>query len=121
LFATRGRGVSAELRQRLERAWLPPEHRPLKEYAASLVRCDDPAVWFQAVKRADVGVGVIVRLGGELRAPRTVRVWLPSQVVWGAFLCDAREENVGPLELQAGQVIVPLKSRLTTVRLVTKS
>jgi len=120
LFATRGRGVPAEFRQRLERAWLPPEHRPLKTHAASLMRCDDPSVSFQAVKRADVGVGVIVRLGCELRAPRTVRVWLPSQTVWGAFLCDAREENLAPLELQAGQVMVPLKSRLTTVRLVTR-
>lgn len=118
LFATRGRGVAAELRQRLERAWLPPEDRELKEHAASLARCDDPSVSFPAFKRADVGEGVIVRLACELHAPRTVRLWLPALAVKRAFLCDAREVDFESLELEAGRVLVPLRSRLTTVRLV---
>jgi hypothetical protein len=120
LFATRGRGVSSELRGRLERAWLPLAQRRLKDYATSLVRCDDAAVSFAAVKRADAGVGVIVRLARDLGAPRSVRVWVPSQTIWGAFLCDAREKNLGPLEVVGGRVIVPLKSRLTTVRVVAR-
>jgi hypothetical protein len=120
VFATPGRGVSAELRERLERAWLPPAHRRWKAYAASLVRCDDPAVSFAAVKRADLGAGIIARLACELRAPRPVSVWIPSQAIGRAFLCDAREQDLEPLDVEAGRVIVPLKSRLTTVRLVTR-
>jgi hypothetical protein len=92
----------------------------LKAYAASLVRCDDPAVSFAAVKRADVGVGIVARLACELRAPRPVCVWIPSQVIGSAFLCDAREQNLESLDLEGDRVIVPLKSRLTTVRLVVR-
>lgn len=118
LFATPGGGVSAELRRRLERAWLPAPQRPLRDHAASLVRCDDPDVAFAALKRADEGRGVIVRLACDLRAPRTVRVWVPSHELAGASLCDAREQDLAPLALDAGKVLVPLTSRWTTVRLV---
>jgi hypothetical protein len=90
----------------------------LKARALSLVRCDDPALAFTAVKRADEGAGVIVRLACELRAPRTVRVWIPSQTIGSAFLCNAREETLRPLAIEAGQVLVPLEARLTTIRLV---
>jgi hypothetical protein len=90
----------------------------LKEQALTLLCCDDPAVSFAAIKRADAGDGVIVRLECELRAPRTVRVWIPSQTVRGAFLCNAREETLGPLAIESGQVLVPLHTRLTTIRLV---
>ena len=90
----------------------------VEEQALSLVRCDDPAVSFAAVKRADAGGGIIVRLACELRAPRTVRVWIPSQTVGEAFLCNAREETLGPLAIESGQVLVPLTAKLTTVRLV---
>jgi len=120
LFATAGRGDSAELRRRLERAWLPLAQRPLRDRAGSLIRCDDPGVSFSAFKRAEDGIGVVARLACALRGPRTVRVWLPSQAVSGGFLCDARETNTGPLEMDAGQVLVPLRSRLTTLRLLTR-
>ena len=118
MFVTRGRGVCREVRRCLENGWLSPAHQRLKEQALSLVCCDDPAVSFAAIKRADAGGGVIVRLACELRAPRTVRVWIPSQTVWGAFLCNAREETLGPLAIESGQVLVPLHARLTTIRLV---
>jgi hypothetical protein len=118
MFVTRGRGVCREVRRALENGWLSPAHQKLKEQALSLVGCDDPAVSFAAIKRADVGGGVIVRLACELRAPRTVRVWIPSRTVSGAFLCNAREETLGPLAIESGQVLVPLQARLTTIRLV---
>jgi hypothetical protein len=35
-----------------------------------------------------------------------------------AFLCNAREETLGPLAIESGQVLVPLSARLTTIRLV---
>lgn len=121
LFGSSGCALTAELRELLDRQWLPPAHRRWREYAASLVRCDDPDVSFAAVKRADVGGGIIARLACELRAPRSVCVWIPSQAVSSAFLCDARERNVEALRVEGGRVFVPLKSRLTSVRLVTRS
>ncbi len=120
LFVAPGKGVSAPLRERLERTWLPPGYRRLKEYAAGLVRSDDPDVSFAAVKRADVGAGVIARIVCELEAPRSAGVWIPSQAIAEAFLCDARERDLEPLEVEAGRAIVPLRSRLTSVRLVTR-
>jgi Glycosyl hydrolases family 38 N-terminal domain/Alpha mannosidase middle domain len=118
MFFGRGRGVCGEVRRCLENGWLSPAHQSLKERAVSLVRCDDPAVSFAALKRADAGGGVIVRLACEIGAPRTVRVWIPSQTVRTAFLCNAREETLGQLAIESGQVLVPLDARLTTVRLV---
>ena len=56
-FRHAGEGLSAELREQLALAWLPSEHRALKDHADARVRCDDAAVSFSAVKRADVGRG----------------------------------------------------------------
>jgi hypothetical protein len=117
MFVTRGRGLCGEVRRCLENGWLSPAHQRLKEQALSLVRCDDPAVGVAALKRADAGGGIIVRLACELGTPRTVRVWMPSQTISGAFLCNAREETIGPLAIESGQVLVPLDARLTTIRL----
>ena len=119
VFATRGRGVSSQLLRSLRRAWLPVAQRPLEEHANSLVRCDDPTVLLLAVKRADAGVGTIARFARQPRPPQTVRVWIPSHEVTSAFLCNAREEDIGPLAVEAGCAMVPLTARLTTVRLVT--
>jgi hypothetical protein len=118
MFVTRGRGVCGEVRRCLENGWLSPAHQRLKEQALSLVCCDDPAVSFAAIKRADAGDGIIVRLTCELRAPRTVRIWIPSRTVRSASLCNAREETLGPLAIESGRVLVPLSTRLTTIRLV---
>jgi hypothetical protein len=120
VFASPGRGVSSDLRRSLHRAWLPPSERPLRGYADSLVCCDDPTVSFLAVKRAEVGHGVIARLVSHLRSRRTVRVWIPSHEVTDAFLSNAREEDVARLVVDAGGVVVPMTARLMTVRLVTR-
>jgi hypothetical protein len=108
------------MRRRLELAWLPPAHRPLKHLAGSLVRCDDPSVSFVATKRADVGQGIIVRLACAKAAARTVRVWLSSREIRAAAHCDARERDIRSLEVRGGYALVPLAARLTSVRLVTR-
>jgi hypothetical protein len=119
-FAAAEPELSEEMRRRLEFAWLPAAHKSLKHLAGSLVRCDDPAVSFAATKRADVGQGIIVRLACAQAAPRTVRVWLSAREIRSASLCDACERDLGPLEVVGGRAQVPLTSRLTTVRLVTR-
>jgi glycosyl hydrolase family 38/alpha mannosidase-like protein len=120
LFATKGRGVSPEMLRHLHFCWLPPAARPLERLVKDLVQWDDRAVTFSAMKRADAGVGVIVRLVRGGHTPRCVRLWLPSKEIWGAFRCDAREENLEPLEIERGQVVVPLAARLTSVRLIVR-
>jgi hypothetical protein len=118
LFVTPSRVAPLEVRQRLELAWLPPEVRGMKRLARSLVRCDDAAVSFSAAKRADLGPGIIVRLASEKVCARTVRIWLTSRQIQAAAECDAREVDLGPLEVDGGCALVPLSSRLTTIRLV---
>jgi hypothetical protein len=120
LFGAPDAALSHEMRKRLELAWLPPAHRPLKHLAGSLVCCDDPAVSFPATKRADVGPGIIVRLARAQADSRTVRVWLSSREIRSASHCDARERDLGPLEVRGGHALVPLASRLTTIRLVMR-
>jgi hypothetical protein len=119
IFGTADPALSPEVRRRLELAWLPPAHRPLKHLAGSLIRCDDPTVSFPATKRADVGPGIIVRLARAQAAARTVRVWLSAREIHAASHCDACERDLGPLEVDGGRALVPLSSRLTTIRLVT--
>jgi hypothetical protein len=120
LFATAGAALSDDVRRRLELAWLPPAHRPLKHLAGSLVCCDDPSVSFAATKRADVGPGIIVRLARAQAEARTVRVWLAAMEIGAASHCDACERDLAPLEVRGGHAFVPLASRLTTIRLVTR-
>jgi hypothetical protein len=118
LFVTPGRVASQEIRQQLELAWLPTELQGLRRVASARVQCDDPAVSIVAMKRADVGSGVILRLASERRSARTVRVWLPARQIQAAFQCDAREQDLGSLEFDDRGALVPLSARLTTVRLI---
>ena len=121
MFATtgaHGRAVPPELRRQLELVWFPEELHAVKRFARSLVRCDDPSISFSAIKRADVGSGIIVRLACERPSGRTVRVSLVTGDVRAAWLCDARERDLSALEVIDGQASVPISRRLTSVRLV---
>jgi len=123
IFATTCGDLSPEDRERLSLLWTPAPHRALHRFADALVVCDDATVWVTAVKRADVGGGVIVRLASNDGTPRVVRVSrsraaAPPALLRGAFLCDAREENLEALLVEGDSVVVPLSSRLASVRFV---
>ena len=120
LFTTAAAARPAEIRKRVELAWLTDAHRALRHRADAVVRCDDVGVRIAAAKRADAGQGVIVRLASERCAARTVRLWLDAQAIESAVRCDAREQDLEPLAVDAGQVLVEVSSRLTTVRLVMR-
>ena len=119
-FATTGQPMSCELRATLAVAWLPERVRALKLMATASVVCDDPRVSFAAVKRADAGGGVIVRVMREELGPRTVHIEVAPDVgtICAAFTCDALEENLAPLEVVGGRVEIILQARLTSLRLV---
>ncbi len=120
LFVTTEPCISPAMRLRLDLAWLPAALRPLKHLAGSLVLCDDPAVAFVALKRADVGPGVIVRLVCNGASERSVRVWLRSREIASASRCDALERDLEPIEVIGGRAVVPMACRLVTVRLVLR-
>ncbi len=118
IFLTRPDARFADVRRQLESAWLSPAHRLLRQLANSLVLCSDPAVSITAVKRADVGVGIIVRAVDHDRSPRTVELRLSSAETRAAASCTARERDLADLVIVRGRALVPLSSHLTTVRLI---
>jgi hypothetical protein len=122
IFGSPDRKLTATTRERLELGWLPASQRPLRAYADSRVLCDDPDVSIVALKRADVGAGVIVRLAREELSPRVAQLEVaPNEGrIWGAFRCDAREEDDEPIAVVGGRASVPLRTRLTTVRLIVR-
>jgi hypothetical protein len=121
LFVTRESSVTTPMRRELEVAWFPIDQRHLKHLARRLVRSDDPTVWFPAMKRADVGRGVVVRLCRErcaCAADQPVRLWIVDRPIKAAWRCDALERDLETLELEEGRAVVPVGSRLTSVRLL---
>jgi hypothetical protein len=123
MFATagaHGHAVPPQLRQQLQLVWFPEELHAVKRFARSLVRCDDPGVSFSAIKRADVGPGIVARLACERPSGKTVRVSLATGEVEAAALCDARERDLGPLDVVDGQARVTVSRRLTSVRLIRR-
>jgi hypothetical protein len=118
LFVTPAAVVPREMRRALEDAWIPDAELPLKRWAGARTRCDDASMTFAAVKRADSGGGIIVRLVATESGGRTVRVGVACGEIFGAALCDARERDLEALPVEKGQAVVPIRARMTTVRLV---
>ena len=113
-----GHPIPSELRRHLELSWMPVDVHALKRFARTLVVCDDADAFFSAIKRADVGRGIIVRILHDRPSGKIVRVAIPSRTLVSAFLCDARERDLGELDVVGGEALVPVVRRLTTVRLV---
>ncbi|MBS1150313.1 MAG: putative alpha-mannosidase [Myxococcaceae bacterium] len=108
----------AHARRQLSRAWLAPELRGASHAAEAIVRCDAPGVTIAAVKRAESGEGVIVRLFCEQLPEKPIRVTVEGLVVTQASVCDALERELRVLEVEPlGQVVLPLEQRLTSLRL----
>jgi hypothetical protein len=113
-----GRTEVLSARRSLELHWLPELHRAASEHAEDLVGCDSGAVTVRAVKRSGAGGDVTVRLyrGEPVNGP--VRVWLRDRTFARAFTCDALDRELQPLTIEPdGRAVVPLTSRLTSVRL----
>lgn len=84
---------------------------------AQSVSVDHPAVSVTALKPASRGEGVIVRLDAPGLGGTRIRVRLAQPAV-AAWLCDARERDLHPLEVQEGGVAVDLKGAITSVRII---
>jgi alpha-mannosidase len=85
--------------------------------AASPVTVDDASVEVIAVKPASRGQGLIARLHTFTTPLPTVTLAAPGRAIKSAYLCDARERDLEPLELREGLVHLPMPGAIATVRL----
>lgn len=116
--ALQDRAAVAHARRQLDLAWLPALQRSASHAAETMVQCDTPGVTVAAIKRAESGPGVMVRLFCEHVPLKPVRLALATLVFSQAFVCDALERKLYPLTVEPqGQVVILLIDRLTSVRL----
>jgi hypothetical protein len=108
----------ARARRQLGLAWLPVNQQAAAHAAETVVQCDTPGVSIAAIKRAESGGGVTVRLFCEKVPSHPIRLWVDALTVKQAFVCDALERELHRLAIEPlGRVVVPLSDRLTSVRL----
>jgi hypothetical protein len=86
--------------------------------AASPVTVDHAGVDVIAVKPASRGQGLIARLHTFAMPAPPVTLAAPGRTIKAAFLCDARERDLEPLELRKGLVQLEMPGAIATVRLL---
>ncbi len=91
---------------------------PLPEKSWSFGQIDGRGVVLQALKCAEDGDGLVVRLRDVSGANQTARLNIPAIGVREAIRANAVEENLGRLSLEGSTVAVPLKANgIATLRL----
>jgi len=91
----------------------------LRQLAESIVTTDRPDVTVTAVKPASRGQGLVVRLATFTAAHAPVSLAARDRTVKAAFLCDARERDLAPLEVRDGSVRLAMPGTIASVRLLT--
>ncbi len=110
-------GPAGEAALRHVRAMLEAEGT--RHTLARLVHCDTPGVEVAALKRADRGEGLVVRLVAEKPHDAHVTVSLVGQKMRAAWRTDAHERDLEPLRVNPdGSVVVNMTGVLATVRLL---
>ncbi|MFC1919423.1 hypothetical protein ACFLWX_01355 [Chloroflexota bacterium] len=99
--------------------WDPSECAELRRLVDSIATTDHPHIRVIAVKPSSRGQGLLVRLATYSGAGSLVTVRLHKRTVLQAFLCDARERDIKPLQVQAGSVHFTMPGNLATLRLLT--
>jgi len=98
--------------------WADRSRACLRQIAERQIELDRSDVWVLADKPARRGPGRIVRLYTLAAPDQTVSLRLPYQEIEAAYLCDARERDRQPLEIQEGTIYVTLPGSVTTIRLI---
>jgi len=114
----RDNNIPAAARSLMNSPWDPEGYAGLRELAESVVTTDRADVIVTSVKPASRGNGVIARLSASAPPGATVTVTVRDHVVKEAFLCDARERDIEPLEVRAGTVHLTTPGNISTVRLL---
>jgi len=104
-------------RRALSESFIAPEAPDLESLAASLVDLDRSDVAVAAVKKAESGEGIIVRLFCYAPGPVTARLAFAGRRVREALGVDALERELGPLPMVRGRVEVEMPHALATVLL----
>ncbi len=100
--------------------WSPDgSHRGRHEELADAALISDcPEVMVTALKQASRGTGLIARLESFALGCPEVRLHCPARPIVAARRCDARERDLEPLAIEAGQVVIPVSQHLSSVRLL---
>jgi hypothetical protein len=88
----------------------------LRDLAASLITTNRPDVFITAVKPASRGEGLIVRLFTLTSLGLPVEIAIHGHHPKAAFLCDARENDLEPLQVKEQSVLVSMPGTIATVR-----
>jgi hypothetical protein len=115
----RDNSIPVFARSIVDSPWDTTGHAELRELAEFVVTTDRPDVIVTAVKPASRGDGIIVRLSTLTSQGSLVTVTMRDHVVKQAFLCDARERDIEPLEVHAGTVRLTTPGTIGTVRILT--
>lgn len=98
--------------------WTEARLAGLRGLAASLVAVDRSDVWVMADKPATRGEGWILRLYTLAGAGQPLTVTVGDREVKAAFLCDARERDIEPLEVHDGRVHLTMPGAIASLRLL---
>jgi hypothetical protein len=119
--ATQSTRFGGEVHAPLQVSWIPADSRGVRaETSHSFFGVDAPNVLIQAIKRAEDGRGLIVRLREVAGRPTEARVRSPFLVGSAtAALVDLREQDERPVPVANGEAVIPLRAfGLETVRIV---
>jgi len=101
----------------LRQSWLKPSAADYDRLADSLATVNNKHVKVGAVKEADRGNGIIIRLYSFATPDTSVNLSYKGKRIKTAWLCDALERNLSKLKIQNGQATVPLPYHITSVRI----
>jgi hypothetical protein len=104
-------------RRTLATAWLPEAEQAALLQGRALVHCDEPRVTLGAVKHAENGDGLIVRLVSHEPDIGWVNLWVNGQSILSGTLADALERDRSRLAVENGRARVRIDGGIVTVRL----
>jgi hypothetical protein len=99
-------------------AWADPRTAQMWAQALTPFTIDRPDVWVVACKPASRGEGRILRLYTLTAMGEPISVRLDHSPVREAFLCDARERDLQPLEIRDGRIHLTMPGTMASVRLL---
>jgi len=114
----RQNGIPLVAHSVVDSPWDMTGRAKLRELAASVVTTDRAEVIVIAVKPASRGDGLIARLLTLTSPGSPVAVSIRNRTIKTAFLCDARERDLEPLEVRAGIAHLTMPGTIATVRLL---
>lgn len=103
---------------RIRNPWAGLSANYLRQLASTQVGTNRADVWVIANKPAARGPGRIVRLYTLAAPHEAVALRVSSRQIEQAYLCDARERDIRPLEVREGLVHLTMPGTLASVRVI---